>query len=60
VPTSRLIRLAVAAVAVAGIVLPAAGASAAPPPCELHWEPFLTTQGLPVTVTVDRPAYWTC
>lgn len=58
---TRLTRLALAAVVVAGIVVPAGGALAVPPPCELHWGPFVsTTPGFPVHLEVDRPTHWTC
>ncbi len=58
---SRLARLAVAAVAAVTVAAPAAGADPLPPPCQLHWEPFLTTTpGFPVYVEVDRPSHWTC
>ena len=60
-PSFRTIRLALAAVAVAGVVVPATGAAAEPPPCQMRWEPFATTSpGFPVQATVYRPAEWHC
>ena len=52
------LRLALAAVAVAALAAPAA---AVPPPCQLEWEPFVSTSpGVPVAAEISRPSGWTC